>query len=597
MRHRGPDDFGEWWSADSRVGLGHARLAIIDLSPAAHQPMRSADSAFHIVFNGEIYNFLELRAELSEKGHTFFSKSDTEVLLAAYREWGTECLGHLNGAFAFALYDSQRQRLFMARDRAGEKPLFYTHDATTVRFASELKGIMADPTLNRRIDAEALDSYLTMGFVPGERCILHGVKKLPPAHALVFNLNDGTIKMWRYWQLPQLNPASRTQYDDSELLEELEVLLEDSVHRQMLSDVPVGILLSGGVDSSLVTAMAARSVSKVRTFTVRFPGHGNYDETKHARLVAKHFDTDQIELDAAEFTVDSLPMLAKQFDEPIVDSSLIPTHLVSRLVRQHCTVALGGDGGDELFGGYSHYSRLLQLQRTIGRIPNSLRRVVSEAAEIALPVGLKGRNWLQGLDVDFAGGLPRVSPYFDRRTRAALMEGHPAWQLSAEAIRDQRVPKSEDILQRSTRMDFENYLPEDILVKVDRASLLNSLEVRAPFLDYRIINFAYSKVPSQLKATIRSRKVLLKKLAGRLMPPAFDLHRKQGFSVPLASWLRLNSWHHAFREVLLGDGNGIFNKNVTLSLLDGQLNGRANSERLFSLVMFELWRREYGVSL
>ena len=289
-------------------------------------------------------------------------------------------------------------------------------------------------------------------------------------------------------------------------------------------------------------------------------------------------------------------MLARQFDEPMVDSSMIPTHLVSQLIRKDCTVALGGDGGDELFGGYPHYSRLLRMQRRLGWIPHRLRCDIALASETLLPVGLKGRSWLQGLAVDWQESLPLTSAYFDRSTRRSLMP-QAAWVLAAESIRKQRIPLTADLLQRATRMDFENYLAEDILVKVDRASMLNSLEVRAPFLDYRMIEFAFGKVPLALKATATQRKILLKRLTARLFPAEFDQHRKQGFSIPLGLWLQSDAWSKFFREVLLSSENTLFSHAVVNKLLNGQAKGRANSERLFSLVLFELWRQEYRVSL
>ena len=560
--------------------------------------MQDADGGLCIVFNGEIYNFADLRQELMAKGHAFRSHSDTEVILAAYREWGTDCLSRLNGMFAFALYDSRRRQLFIARDRAGEKPLFYAPTHGALRFASELKGLMADPALPRRIDPEALDCYLAMGFVPGERSMLHGVKKLPPAHALVFDLNNGQSRLWRYWELPKLSDsAAKGAADEAGLLDELETLLEDAVRRQLVADVPVGVLLSGGVDSSLVTAMAVRTAPKVKTFTIRFPGFGQYDETEHARLIARHFGTEHVELVATESTVDLLPLLARQFDEPVVDSSMIPTYLVSHLVREHCTVALGGDGGDELFAGYAHYNRLLWLQKHFGGIPQNLRLAVANTAEVLLPVGFKGRNWLQGLGVDLRTGLPLIFSLFDRDARRRLMARHSAWELAAERIREERIPESADLLQRATRMDFGNYLAEQILVKVDRASMLNSLEVRAPLLDFRLIEFAFGKVPSRLKATAGSRKILLKKLAARVLPREFDQQRKQGFSIPLASWLQSGPWKAFFRETLLGSDNTLFDRKEVSRLLAGQATGRVNSERLFALVLFELWRREYQISM
>jgi len=598
MRHRGPDDGGEWWSADRCIGLGHRRLAILDLSPAGHQPMQDARGDLCIVFNGEIYNHAELRGDLRAKGHAFRTRTDTEVVIAAYREWGTDCLSRMHGMFAFALYDSRQRRLFMARDRAGEKPLFYAFAQDTLRFASELKGLMADPGFPRRIDSDALDCYLALGFVPGERCMLQGAKKLPPAHALVFDLNSRELRIWRYWELPQFNAtATETPVDEAELLAELETLLENAVRRQLVADVPVGILLSGGVDSSLVTAMAVRSTPRVSTFTIRFPGFDEFDETEHARLIARHFGTRHVELAAADSKVDILPLFARQFDEPMVDSSMIPTYLISRLVREHCTVALGGDGGDELFAGYRQYDRLLWLQQRLGGLPRCLRSAAAKAALAVLPVGFTGRTWMQALGEDLRSGLPLVASLFDRATRARLMSERGAWVAAAERIREERVPKSSDLLQRATRMDFANYLAEDILVKVDRASMLNSLEVRAPMLDCHLIEFAFGKVPSRLKATASRRKILLKKLAARILPAAFDRERKQGLSIPLGSWLQFGPWQDYFREVLLDSGDTIFERKAVSRLFHGQAKGRMNSERLFALVLFELWRREYRVSM
>lgn len=595
MHHRGPDDAGLWWSADARVGLGHRRLAIVDLSPGGHQPMHLAAAGLSIAFNGEIYNFRELRAELQQRGCSFQSHSDTEVLLAAYHVWGDAFLDRLVGMFAIALYDAPRQSLLLARDRAGEKPLFFRADGQSIRFASELKALMADAALPRRIDPAALDCYLAMGYVPGELCMLEGFRKLPPAHALRFDLKTGSLRQWRYWELPR-PPQPQAVPDETALLDELEALLEDAVGRQLMADVPVGVLLSGGVDSSLITAMAVRHSRDVHTFTISFPGHGALDETPHARLIARHFGTRQTEL-VAEPTVagDLLARLAAQYDEPMADSSMIPTFLVSQLVRQHCTVALGGDGGDELFGGYDHHSRLLRLQQGLGRLPLPLRQGAAAVARGVLPVGFKGRNWLQALGADLDTELPLIASQYDPGARAALLAHRPGHALVAEAILRQRTPAEPDLLQRCTRMDFNDYLAEDILVKVDRASMLNSLEVRAPLLDHRVIEFAYGKVPGRLKATADGRKILLKHLVGRVLPSSFDKQRKQGFSIPLAAWLQGGPMRELFWSVLT-DPQCMFDARAVRSLLAGQDSGRANGERLFVLVQFELWRRAYGIA-
>ncbi|MFB9265873.1 asparagine synthase (glutamine-hydrolyzing) [Bradyrhizobium erythrophlei] len=590
MAHRGPDDSGLWWSPDGHVGLGQRRLSIIDLSPGGHQPMFHQAGRLAIVFNGEIYNYLDLRDLLRAKGHKFVTQSDTEVILAAYAEWGTDCLAHLNGMFTIALYDNARRQLFLARDRAGEKPLFYATDGKEVRFASELKGLMADPAFTRAIDPAALDCFLMMGYVPGGACILKGVRKLPPAHAFTFNLETGDSKVWRYWSLPTAPEVD--DKNDEVLVEELEVLLADAVRRQLVADVPVGVLLSGGVDSSLVTAMAVRASPHVKTFTVGLEGYKQYDEAEFARLVANHFGTEHIELYAGDASPDILHLLARQYDEPIFDSSMIPTFLVSELVRQHCTVALGGDGGDELFGGYEQHRRVLLLAAKFGRIPLAARKLAAVAGDAALPTGFRGRNWIGALGVDYKTDLPSVASHFVASERRALMGSN--WQTPADEIRKARIPRSVDLLQRNTRMDFENYLPEDILVKVDRASMLASLEMRAPLLDFRIVEFAYGRVPSRLKANPRERKILLKRLCAKIMPPEFNANRKQGFSIPLPAWLKAGSWRSFVSDVLL-DPKCIFDRRAIRDLIEGHGGKRNNAERLFGLTVFELWRRAYNI--
>lgn len=595
LEHRGPNDVGQWWASDGRVGFGHRRLSIIDLSVAGHQPMADGSGNLRIAFNGEIYNFRELRKELAEKGYVFLSLSDTEVVLNAYREWGIQCVTRLVGMFAFALHDARTRIVFLARDRAGEKPLFYHHNDGTLRFASELKALLADPALPRRIEPESVDCYLGMGFVPGERCILAGFNKLPPAHIACFDLETGSLSKWCYWQPPLFECSQSEPVDALELAAEVEALLEKSVRSQLVADVPVGIMLSGGVDSSLVTAMAARATANVKTFTIRFPGHGKLDETEHARLIARHFGTEHVELEAQPTTVELLQQMARQFDEPIIDSSLIPTFLVSKLVREHCSVALGGDGADELFGGYSHYSRLLRMQSYFGWMPRPVRAAASILGERIMPVGTKGRNWVQGLGVDMQHEVPAVAWYFDAGTRQRLMGRYSHWPIVAEAEMAKRVSSHGDLLQRATRLDFGSYLPDNILVKVDRASMLNSLEVRAPFLDHRVIEFAFGRVPSSLKANAKERKILLKHLAARILPPQFDRARKQGFSIPLVAWLKAGPFKKLFYAVLQQAGNP-FDHKVIGELLAGQDRGLNNGERLFGLVLLELWRQEYDVS-
>jgi asparagine synthase (glutamine-hydrolysing) len=593
LRHRGPDDSGLWWSGDGRVGLAMRRLAIIDLSPGGHQPMSDSAGRCCITFNGEIYNYRLLRAELEQMGHCFRTASDTEVILAAYGQWGTDCLSRLNGMFAFALYDIEKKRLFCARDRAGEKPFFYRHANGTLVLASELKALMADPQFPRELDGEGLNFYLTYGYVPGSLCILKGVHKLPQGHAMTFDLDRDLVTTWAYWKLPDRRAGPDRH--PTELVRELENLLLDSVRLRMISDVPIGIMLSGGIDSSLVTAMAARVSSRpVKTFTISFPGHGDFDEAPHARIVARHFGTEHLELAAEPATVDLLPELARQYDEPLGDSSMVPTYVLSRLIRRHATVALGGDGGDELFGGYLHYDWIERQQQVMRALPGPLRRAVGSAATI-LPPGIRGRNYL----IAAAGGVPRViahvNLFFDVRTRRRLLapsrfraEGTPE-DYKAGLCRPEASP-----LTQATEVDFETYLVDDILVKVDRASMLTSLEVRAPWLDPRIIDLAFREVPDALRATKGKRKILPRLLAKALLPADLDLERKQGFALPLADWFR-GDWGCFIEEVLSEADPMLFDRPTVRSLVRGQNRGLVNTQRLFALVMFELWRRHYGI--
>lgn len=591
MGHRGPDDVGVWISPDRRFGLGHRRLAIIDLSPGGHQPM--VDSAegreFHLAFNGEIYNYRDLRQELSRLGHQFKSESDSEVLLKAFRQWGTACLEHLRGMFAFAICDPARDTLFVARDRAGEKPLYYCHRGQRLDFASELKALFLSPSIDRVVDAGALDAYLAYGYVPGSMSIIRGVHKLPPGHAMEFDLRANSLKIWRYWELP--HPPLDDDPNVEALTDQLEDLLLSAVSEQLVADVPVGVLLSGGVDSSLIAALAARATTRLHTFTIRFPGHGAFDEGPYARAVAAHIGSEHVELAAEPASVELLPMLAAQFDEPMADSSMVPTYLVSRLVREHATVAIGGDGGDELFGGYPHYSWIQTQGAWRSRIPRAARYAAAQAA-LLLPSGFRGRNYLVGFGEDEAGSLLRINLYFDQRARVALLgRSRGAGEMAKRAT----FGSEGSVLARATRMDFASYLPDDILVKVDRSSMLASLEVRAPFLDYRLIDFAFGSVPDRLRATRDERKVLLRRLAARHLPPGLDLRRKQGFSLPLDAWFG-GAWGGYLRDVLM-DRETPFQRRAIADLFTAQRRGFRNTQRLFALAMFELWRRAYGARL
>ena len=597
MCHRGPDDAGLWLDPKGCVGLAHRRLSIIDLSQAGHQPMIDINDQFCIVFNGEIYNYRRLRDKLISMGLSFRTNSDTEIILQAYQAWGENCLEKLNGMFAFALYDKSKKRLFIARDRTGQKPLFYYHSNVRLTFASELKALMEDPAFPRELDLEALNFYLAYGYIPGNMCILKGVYKLPPGHMMTYNVETDRLIIRQYWRLPTSTQTNAA--DAGELVSRFQELLKDSVRLRLIADVPVGILLSGGIDSSLVTAMAVEVASKpVKTFTISFPGHDRYDERPYARLVASHFGTDHTELEMEPTSIDVLSDLAKQYDEPIADSSMVPTYLISRLIRQHATVALGGDGGDELFGGYPHHCWVQHQNRLRCFTPHPLRPLMYKAAGKLFPPGLKGRNYILGCLSELPYSIAQVNTYFDAGLRQRLLA--PVWskanlaQTSPESYKAALCDSTGTPLQMATSVDFLTYLPEDILVKVDRASMLTSLEIRSPYLDHRMIEFAFRQVPDNLRATLRKRKILPCRLAKNLLPKQLDLKRKQGFTMPLHQWFK-GSWGTYFEQVLREADNNLFDQTVIHQLINYQRRGFLNSQRLFALVIFELWRRNYGI--
>ncbi len=592
MLHRGPDGAGSWLSSDSRAALGHRRLAIVDLTPSGHQPMLTGDGRYVITFNGEIYNHAALRDELRALGFKFRGGSDTEVLLNAFCHWGRECLAHLSGMFAFAIYDTLEKRLFAARDRAGEKPFFYRHDGRRLLFASELKALLAHPEMPRRINVESLNHYLAYGYVPRNLCILDGYAKLPAGHWLDFALESGALTIKAYWRLPM--PASAADASPNELLDEFEQLMKQSVARQLMADVPVGILLSGGLDSSLVAATAVRvSSAPVKTFTISFPGHAAHDESQFAQFVARALGTEHTELPAEADNIDILPQLAAQYDEPVADSSMLPTFLVSRLVRQHCTVALGGDGGDELFGGYAYYTRLFGLNRL--RQLQLHRLGMEPLMAKLLPLNTPGRNALLALlnRQPIEAVITRaLDPDMRRQLLAHLP---PVHQESPEALFAELIGSRKGMINRVTALDFQAFMCDDVLVKVDRASMLSSLEVRAPLLDHQIIEFAFGRVPEHQKAVDGDKKILLRGLAKRLLPPQFDSHRKQGFTIPLGAWLQ-GPWRPLIDDLMHG-GSPLFEPKALKRALTSYQSNSRDANRIFQLAMLETWRRHYRIEL
>ena len=599
MVHRGPDSSGAWFSTDGRVGLAHRRLAIVDLSPGGHQPMVDPLTGSVITFNGEIYNFRELRDRLKTAGHAFHTHSDTEVILAAYREWGKDCVRELGGMFAFALFDPAAQTVLLARDRSGEKPLFFRSNDDQFTFASEAKALLIDPTCPRRVRAQSLNEYLAYGYVTGVNTMFADVLRVAPGHRAIVDLRTGTVAHDAYWELPRTVSSSQSATAE-DLTDRLHEHLKLAVRQQLMADVPIGVLLSGGVDSSLITAIAAEvSTTKLRTFTARFPGHAGHDEGPYAKMVAEYLGTEHVELETAAADVDLLLRLVDQFDEPISDSSMIPTFLVSQEIRRHATVALGGDGGDELFGGYFRYPLHLRHERLRNRVPKPLRQTALRAASSLIPNGVPGRGVLSSLAGDINTSLSNAGRIFrddERHRLSKQLRSLASGDMRApELLREHAMLQHGSTVQRATALDFSSYMVDDVLVKVDRASMLTSLEVRAPFLDTTVIEFAFSQLPDRLRATETDRKVILRRLGKKLLPPALDLKRKQGFSIPVDQWMR-GPWQPLMREIASDKSASIVEGNAIRDYLTLLAKGRPVGAQLFSLTILRLWEKQYRVT-
>jgi asparagine synthase (glutamine-hydrolysing) len=592
LSHRGPDAAGSWLSPDGRVWLGHRRLSIIDLSNASVQPMHSFDSRFSISFNGEIYNFQQVKDQLLAKGYKFNSTGDTEVLLNAWHCWGVDCLKRIDGMFAFAIYDSNAQKLFLARDRAGEKPLYYKVWNSGISFASELKPLLNRTDAEKNVNPLALNSILGLGYVPRDLCIIEGHNKLLPGHFLEYDIVTSKHTIKEYWCLPSQETG---KYSEEELIEELDRLMSRSISEMLVADVPVGVLLSGGLDSSLITAYALKSKSDIHTFTVGFEGFEANDEKKHAKLIADSFGTKHIELDAGIVKPELLNDLAVQFDEPIADPALIPTYLISKLVKDYCTVALAGEGGDELFGGYDRYNQMIKMKEKFDSFPLGLRKLVSSAAENILPIGFKGRHYLMNIGTDFSNSIPLSDSLFNYNERKKLLQSKNK-VFSTDSIKQSIFNKGSDYADTLFRYDMNSFLPENLLLKADRSSMLASLELRTPFLDREIIEFAFKYVPTSLKIDGNRKKILLKLLGKQVLPSSFDFSRKQGFVPPLDQWFQMQNWKSFIMDNLT-NSNATFDQKMVNSMYKGMQEGHYNKRRIFILLMLQLWSNNYKINL
>jgi asparagine synthase (glutamine-hydrolysing) len=600
MVHRGPDDQGI--RADGRVGMGMRRLKVIDLD-TGQQPMCNEDGTLWIVFNGEIYNYRQLRLDLQQRGHVLATASDTETILHLYEDYGDDCVRHLRGMFAFAIWDSKAERLFIARDQVGKKPLYYSEMAGSLAFASELGALVQDAAVDTEIDPCAVDEYLTYLFVPHPRTIYRGARKLPPGSRLVYQ--RGQVSVERYWTVHYGQPVAR---DLDSSVEQLDEILREAVRLRMLADVPVGAFLSGGLDSSLVVALMQQVSNRpVRTFAIGFED-STFNETDHARTVADYLGTEHQEHIVRYDVRDLLPELVGHFGEPFADSSAIPTYHLSRMTRQQVTVALSGDGGDEIFGGYRRYQarhlaeRYNQWPWWAGRGP--LEKLVDAMPE---PDGYYGQSLRKKTKrfVEFARAV-RESPqtswafFLTRAEKEALYTEEFAAHIGCQACPPSMESYWRDLEQSPGQemlwLDLMTYLPDDILAKVDRMSMACSLEARSPLLDTELIEFA-AALPVAHKLTGRSTKIVLRRLAQRYLPQEILDRPKQGFAIPLGGWLRdeLKPW---MEELLLG-GGGELKRIVRLETLermigDHQRGRRDLSQQLWALMVLAVWLRGAG---
>ncbi len=599
MVHRGPDDHGIYLGPG--VGLGHRRLSIIDLRPEGRQPMANEDGSVRIVFNGEFYNFAEHRQWLIERGHHFRSLTDTEVILHLYEELGEKCVERMRGMFAFAIWDERRRRLFMARDRLGQKPLFYACDGRRLLFASEPKAILAYPDFTPAPDLQAINHYITLGYVPGPFSAFKGIQKLPPAHYLTFQ--DGRVETHPYWRL---SFAPKLKIGAAEAREEVIRRLTESVRLRMVSDVPIGAMLSGGIDSSAIVALMSRlSSRRVRTFTIGFK-EPDYDETAYARMVARRFDTEHHEFQVEPDALEILDKLAWHYNEPFADPSAVPTYYLCKAARDHVTVALNGDGGDENFAGYVRHSVNL-LASYAGWMPQPMRHgvgvILAALYRLFGPAGRlkRHRNILpETFRLDRADAYAALLAQFNRFHREALYSPDFARQVKMSASEDliAQLGRRDGIANTVDSMlavDIGLYLPDDLLVKFDIASMAVSLEARSPMLDHELMEFV-ARLPVKFKMTPVTRKAILKSAFDGILPKEILYRRKMGFGLPIDHWFRGELSGYLSDKLLSRRSleRGYFNRQFIQQLIDEHIAGTHQRHYLlWNLLMLELWHQTF----
>jgi asparagine synthase (glutamine-hydrolysing) len=597
--HRGPDSEGIW--TDDRVALGMRRLSIIDLK-TGDQPVFNEVRSVIAMQNGELYNYREVRADLEKSGHRFTTRTDTEIIPHLYEEYGEAFVEHINGMFAIALWDSAKKRFILARDRFGEKPLYYGVFDGKLIYASEPKSILVHPSVKAELDLDALRHYLSFDYVPAPMSIYKGVSKLPAAHILI--VENGEVRTRRYWNLDFHKNGNVPSIEKA--ASELRELLSDAVRMRLVSDVPLGILLSGGIDSSTVAAFATQhATEKVKTFSIGFE-EDSFDESRYARLVAKHLNTEHFEDRlSAEKAGDLISEIGQWLDEPLSDGSLIPTYLLARFVRQHVTVALGGDGGDELFAGYPMYVAH-KMAAVYGAVPGFLRRGVIEPVVNALPVSTsnmsfdyKAKRFVRASHLDPVARHHTWFGSFSIEQQQDLLTPEIISQTSGDIYRGARdtlnLIDSTNEIERMQFLDINFYMAEDILTKVDRAAMAVSLETRAPFLDPRVGQFAMS-IPADYKLRGRKGKYILKQAVKDLLPREILSRPKKGFGIPIAEWLkgRLNPLLHDVLAPQQLTEQGIFNSDYVQRLIgEHESNKASHHKELWTLLVFQLWYERF----
>lgn len=585
IKHRGPDDEG--FFIENNVGLGHRRLSIIDLN-TGHQPMFNEDGSIVVVYNGEIYNFPELRKELLDKGHKFQSKTDTEVIIHLYEEYHESCLHKMNGMFSFALWDGQNEKLFLARDRIGIKPLLYSADDEKIVFGSELKAIIKDRSVSREIDFNSIDNYLRYGYIPSPHSIFKKVKKLLPGHYLT--VQRGKLKIEQYWDIKYEYKYRSDEEDAENILS----LLRSSVEMRLISDVPFGAFLSGGIDSSSVVALMSQiSNMPVKTFSIGFE-EDNFNELDDARFIAKTFNTEHYEEIVHPDSIKLLPDLVNFYDEPFADSSAVPTYYVSALASRHVKMILSGDGGDELFAGYLRYLPS-ERDRMFLRLPEYIRRNVLGTIGRIMPRSFPGRNYFRYISQGDMERYLMSAGCFSEDRRNELYSGEFSASIERQDQDYAAKVADKDIVTQYLYQDSKHYLPDDILVKVDRASMAKSIEVRVPILDYRLIEYA-ATIPPEKKIRKDEQKAIFKKAVRNLLPDRVFTKKKQGFGVPLEKWFRGELKDFAYENLLSKDASerGYFQMKQVRYLLDEHQSGnRDNSHYIWTLLFLELWHRQF----